>query len=704
MGYGDGDETTLLYPGPGTGNYPTYYFRKVINISNPALYPGGLQVKVKRDDAIIFYVNGIELYRNNTHIVNTYTSLAVSSCVDDGYAWINLYVPPGLILFGNNIIAAEVHQFENIGGDLSYDCAIIGLNSSAPICTRKPYLQSFTPTSAVVKWRTNISSNSVVYIGNSYNIFTDTIVNFVNTYNHEVNLSGLSPATKYYYAVGSTLSISELDTTNYFYTPGPMGVPYELDVWITGDCGTGFGDQVNTANAFSSYIGNKYIDSWMLLGDNAYNNGFDAEYQSNFFDVYNQYRFMSQTCIWPTPGNHDYYTTSNLDSRNTPYFQIFTVPTAGEAGGIPSNTESYYSYNLSNAHFISLDSYGTENSQKMYDTTSLQALWLKQDLAANTQPWTILYWHHPPFTMGSHNSDVETDLVALRSNLIKMLERFKVDLVLCGHSHQYERSKLIKGHYGLEPTFDTLTHLISNSSACYDGSTNSCPYYKKTADILNTGLVYMVAGSSGKVTTVQASWPHDIMYYSNTANTGSVYLKINNNRLDASFISSSGIVQDKFTMMKDVNNHFDLLVPPLTPINLSASWIGNYYWPATGDTINSILMNFNTDSIVIVEDNLNCVADTFYVTVGYAGEENTEIKSIKIYPNPTESNFTVELPFYNQPITVELFTTLGGIVFKKKWFTNTKNNLIEPGNISRGAYSVKISIGNKIFYSKLIFN
>jgi hypothetical protein len=66
---------------------------------------------------------------------------------------------------------------------------------------------------------------------------------------------------------------------------------------------------------------------------------------------------------------------------------------AGQAGGVASNTEAFYSYNYGNIHFVSLDSYGWETGNtRLYDTLGPQMVWLKQDLAANTQPWTVVYF------------------------------------------------------------------------------------------------------------------------------------------------------------------------------------------------------------------------------------------------------------------------------------------------------------------------
>jgi len=79
--------------------------------------------------------------------------------------------------------------------------------------------------------------------------------------------------------------------------------------------------------------------------------------------------------------------------------------------------------------------------------------WLQCDLAASTSEWLIAYWHHPPYTKGSHDSDVDPELVEMRENFLPLLEAAGVDLVLCGHSHAYERSALIDGHYGLSGSF-----------------------------------------------------------------------------------------------------------------------------------------------------------------------------------------------------------------------------------------------------------
>jgi hypothetical protein len=224
-----------------------------------------------------------------------------------------------------------------------------------------------------------------------------------------------------------------------------------------------------------------------MLGDNAYCCGADNEYQSYVFEVYPE--LLRQVVVWPTVGNHD-TSQSPVLSDDFPYYRIFTMPTNAEAGGVASGSEHYYSYDHANIHFICLDSMAAVLRQP----NSAMLQWLRADLANNTRDWVIAYWHHPPYTKGTHDSDYEGDLIEMRQNVLPILEDYGVDLVLCGHSHVYERSYLIDGHYGSSSTFSA-----ANVIAGGDGRGNGTGAYVKPAGGLgeHRGTVYVVDGSSG---------------------------------------------------------------------------------------------------------------------------------------------------------------------------------------------------------------
>src|SRR5439155_1634246 len=173
--------------------------------------------------------------------------------------------------------------------------------------------------------------------------------------------------------------------------------------------------------------------------------GSAQEYQAAVFNMYPE--MLRKTVLWPAYGNHD-GSAADSATNTGPYYDIFTLPKQAEAGGVASGTEAYYSFDYANIHFVELESYETDRSP-----TGPMLTWLQRDLAANTQPWVIVFFHHPPYSKGSHDSDTEIELMEMRRNALPILENFGVDLVLCGHSHSYERSFLIDGHYGDSTTF-----------------------------------------------------------------------------------------------------------------------------------------------------------------------------------------------------------------------------------------------------------
>jgi len=186
--------------------------------------------------------------------------------------------------------------------------------------------------------------------------------------------------------------------------------------------------------------------------------------------------------------------------------------------------------------------------------------WLQQDLAATTQPWMIAFWHHPPYSKGSHDSDADIEMVQMRVNALPILEAGGVDLVLTGHSHSYERSFLIDGHYGLSSTF---TAAMKKDGG--DGRTDGSGAYEKPTlgPAPHEGAVYAVAGSSGQ--TSGGALNHPAMFVSfNTL--GSMVLDVSGNRLDAAFIDSGALRRDYFTLVKGTAGS-----PPAAPSVLAAS-------------------------------------------------------------------------------------------------------------------------------------
>jgi hypothetical protein len=495
---------------------------------------------------------------------------------------------------------------------------------------RGPYLQMGGQNSITIRWRTDVASNSRVEIGTSFGTYPTVFNDAASTMNHSVSVTGLNADTKYFYRVGSSSNMGTADAQKFFTTLPPANATRKIRVAAFGDCGRNDNSfQSQTLSRYTSYLtanGIEAPDAWLLLGDNAYENGTDGEYTNNFFNAYGS-SILKNHKLYPSPGNHDYaQSVPRQNDHNVPYYDIFTMPMAAQLGGVASGTEAYYSFDIGDVHFMALDSYGRENSgsTRIYDTTGAQALWVKADLAANTKKWTIAYWHHPPYTKGNHNSDSESELVNIRENFIRILERNGVDMVVCGHSHLYERSYLLNGYYKSNPAgsalsemnFNINTHTSSQSNGRYNGTANSCPYVYASGKYRH-GTVYVVAGSSGADGGVSSGYPHNAFPFSHD-DGGMLYFEVDNNRLDAKFIRRDGAIADQFTIMKDVNETTNQGAAVGSPVILDASWPGNYQW-STGETTRTISFTPMVEGTTnfSVTDGSGCIADQFAVTASF---------------------------------------------------------------------------------------
>lgn len=431
---------------------------------------------------------------------------------------------------------------------------IVSSNSEAQIVQRGPYLQLATHNSIIIRWRTNTPTDSRVRYGTTAGNLSMTATDATSTTEHSIEITGLSPYTKYYYAIGTTSGdLAGNDTTHFFRTNPVPGTVQPIRVWVLGDFGKANSVQIQARNDYQNYAATHgQADLWLWLGDNAYQNGTDTEFQQKVFDsTYGYPEIFRNHVFWPTPGNHDYNSVNRLDpppSHTGPYYDIVDVPTQAEAGGVASTYELYYSFDYGNIHFISLNS---ELQAWTSSSTSEMATWLQNDLASNTQPWTVAYFHQPPHTKGSHDSDAiwEVLMSFMRTNYMPILENYGVDLVLCGHSHVYERSKLMRGFYGFSWQYSAAQHAID------DGSGNFAqgePYVKYTqGPTANHGTVYVVSGNGGS-NTASASLNHPIMHYSHGCDTcaGSFLIEVNGDRLDGKYLAVNGAILDEFTILK----------------------------------------------------------------------------------------------------------------------------------------------------------
>lgn len=422
------------------------------------------------------------------------------------------------------------------GGRTGQGRVLLTIDAVSQSVVRGPYLQCGTPNSVVVRWRTMNPTDSRVRYGTDPGILDGIVNDLTVSTEHEIKLAGLEPARKYYYSIGSSAeSLSGGDTCYFVTAPLPESMR-KSRIWVIGDTDGSLTNQKQVRDAYYTFTGAVQTDLLLGLGDLS-DQGRDTDYQKYIFDTYRS--LLRNSTFWPCFGNRD----GNYSSSSTqtgPYYDIFTLPKNGEAGGYPSGTEAYYSFNYGNIHFISLNSIDVS---RQIDGPMLT--WLANDLAFNTRPWVIAFWHHPPYSRGLYDSDTDSVMKEMREIVVPLLDDFGVDLVLSGHNNSYERSFLIDGHYG---TADTLTNgmVLDNGAGRIDlGGAYVKPSYAMTP---HQGAVYMVTSTSSQYCT-SCPLNHPAMYFSSNM-LGSVVLDVSGERIDVTFLDKQGIILDYFTISK----------------------------------------------------------------------------------------------------------------------------------------------------------
>ena len=487
-------------------------------------------------------------------------------------------------------------------------------STSAP-APERAFLQKVGAESAVVRWR---GGRSVLCAGETADDLSRIFEAELIDGHRSVRIDGLAPDRQYFYEVG--------DQVRSFRTAPDAGtLPSDgrVHVWIIGDSGTAGernsegeleheGEAAAVRDGFRRYNAEQGagepVDLFLLLGDSAYPAGLDEQWQESFFDVYPDLAASAMTV--PTIGNHEMgyglidlcQLRSLLPPRATaacekgplfrplggassasdpmtydedgdgvpsgagpPYLKIFDLPADGEIGGVASGTELYYSLDYGPLHVISLDSQlSNGNSEKR----AVMAAWLKRDLEANALPWTVVIFHHPPYSKGAnHDSDTEQREIDMRTNFGPLLERHGVDVVYSGHAHSYERSWSLQGHVGASGTFSAERHaLLAEGEPAFGGVERPYPQAQRT--------VYTVAGNSGHVTSVDGRPPcegnnrigcrfEDWLEHpahrtfdtslddhapNGIARIGSVVLDVTARTLRSRFVDDSGQVLDEFVI------------------------------------------------------------------------------------------------------------------------------------------------------------
>lgn len=211
-----------------------------------------------------------------------------------------------------------------------------------------------------------------------------------------------------------------------------------------GDMGTGGSGQQDVAQAMARKASNDSISFVLVLGDNFYESGVtsinDEQWQIKFEKMY--WQPSLQVPFYAVLGNHDYrsnpqaqveYTTVSTRWKMPARYYTFSYPTG--------DTTNVQFFCLDTQPLASLDMKEAQSPPEQ-STTTQQLRWLEHELSVSTARWKIALGHHTMYSGGEHGDNRE-----LAYLLEPLFVQYKVDLYLCGHDHDQELLKPIKGVY-----------------------------------------------------------------------------------------------------------------------------------------------------------------------------------------------------------------------------------------------------------------
>jgi predicted MPP superfamily phosphohydrolase len=226
---------------------------------------------------------------------------------------------------------------------------------------------------------------------------------------HEATIHGLKPGTRYFYRVGDA---RDGFSPVYGFRTAP-GKVEDFTFTAFGDHGTSEFSRQNV-----EHVAREQPAFHLLLGDFSYANGKQP--------VWDEWLNLCEPMTRALPmmvalGNHENEKIGDLKIGYVSALARLAMPAP----------ETWYTFDYAGVRFVSFNSDDHRNPEQMK--------WLESTLKAARQDagvrWLILFMHHPLYSSNVRRPDDAPRIDSLR----KILDDYHVDLVLCGHNHNYER-------------------------------------------------------------------------------------------------------------------------------------------------------------------------------------------------------------------------------------------------------------------------
>lgn len=288
-----------------------------------------------------------------------------------------------------------------------------------------------------ITWYDTSDQAAVLHFGGKDYTATVKQASKTGYYVNHVDLSGLTPSTKYTYTISAGGKTSKeytyetpafgSDSFSFAAVGDPQLYAKSLDANIEGWTKT-----VNevlsdgTDYSFLFSLGDQINEYYAADGSNL--DKVEAEY-SGFFNN----ESLSSIALATLVGNHD---NGNNSTLYTEHFQMPGVTAYGQN----KEGDGDYSFTYGGVQFMVLNT----SNLSIADHKAFLEETLKKNPDAN---WNVVCFHKSVYSVATHVT--EDDIVALRNGLSPIFKELGIDVVLQGHDHVYARSYIMGGKDGM---------------------------------------------------------------------------------------------------------------------------------------------------------------------------------------------------------------------------------------------------------------
>ncbi len=336
--------------------------------------------------------------------------------------------------------AAEVKKFRRgflvLLSALAVGFGVLWILGPAPVSIG-PYMQNVSASSAEVCWfserpvRISVEVTGEARVDGARNAPATT---------HRIRLTNLEPGTRYDYTVYDGKTRERLGSGS-FRTP-PTDDSRSFTFAAVGDSGKaplwfrmrdfGWGRLRGLFPRPNQWRVGEWIaaarpDQFVHLGDIIYSKDQLSAYEETFYRPFEQ--VLTRTPLVATFGNHDLHTWKHPE-----FFRLFHGPRALDPE--KGYTDFSHTFVYGGVRFLVLDPFWQE-----WQPGSAASTWLESTLARNTLGRTFVIIHSPPFS----DEAGEAGDTRVRERIWPTLQKHRVDLVITGDSHNYQRFKPIGG-------------------------------------------------------------------------------------------------------------------------------------------------------------------------------------------------------------------------------------------------------------------